>query len=550
MAKTLPVLLPLALIVGAAYGEIEIIDGPGENSTRVCNESWVAWRNNSRPFYAQFVHSRTYYDVEFNGTLLNITVQYDVIQVLEGSMPIIPIVYFEEGENGTRGRPVICRNPPTSAHVDDTALVIVIYITSSLAIIASLVALVTYMLLEKLRTLPGLVNMNLFLAFLLGDIMLQIRIGFEYNGTRHIVNYVLFQGLLIARFVWMSLTGFEMCRSLYRGIRMIGGSLRYEKRLMITIYMVIGWGTAIALTLVMVVVEETSNSSKVKRLFGVFGYISNLLPIAVSQLINISVVVFISFVIFNASRRQRRLNESSYKKQNVNFVRLFLILLSVLGLVWILCFILVLLPEADARNLGVVITYAILTDTQPVFVCIAFICTPTVYRMFLVRFHIRTEADFRKSRRSGTMISTISERELHRGRSTMSRASDSDIRSLPLSERSFSAVHKVRKVMPQVSDSDFRNPSNSEKSLPATKEDGENDKECEILSNGTAIRTVTPTQEMTEQSPQDETRAQHHNPAVISNGSPHNDMVDAIAGNALPAGDSPSLTSSNGTLNP
>ena len=406
-------LILLALLAGAAFAEFEIVSGPGENSTRlVCNETWVAWENNTEPFYAQYVQYMTFHDVEINGTLQNITLQRDVIQVLDGSMPIIPVEYFEEGENGTRGRPVICRNPPTSKSVDDTALVVVIYITSSLGIIASLVALTTYMLFKRMRTLPGLVIMNLFLAFLLGGIMLQIRIGFEYHGMKHRILFAIWQGLLIARFAWMSLTGIEMCRSLYRGIRMIANSNTCHKWVTLTIYMLIGWGISIALATVMFVVELKADSTTVKRLFGGVGYLTNILPITVSQLINIGIVVFTSVIFCKAARRQKRLSRYSYNKHNINFIRLFLVVLTVLGLVWVMFFILVSIP--DAVRPGVVITYAILTDTQPIFVCIAFICTPKVFRMYLVRFHIRSDEELSsKSSRTGTVILAVNERGIH-----------------------------------------------------------------------------------------------------------------------------------------
>ena len=441
----------LVLLASAAFAEIEIVDGPGENSTLVCNvaivdgpgenstlvcnETWVAWGNNTAPYYDLLSRNIT---VEL-GTLVNATCDIYAVHVLEGSMPILPVVYFESGENGTLGRPVVCRNPPapfSEYEGDDTPQVIVIYITSSLAIIASVYALLTYALLKSLRTLPGLVIMNLFLAFLLGEIMLQIRIGMEYNGIRPLVNYAISQGLLVARFLWMSLTGFEMCRSLYRGIRMVGSSWPYQKWVMLAIYMFIGWGITISLMIIMFVVEEKEESLRIRRLFGVVGYLTNHVPIAVTLAFNISVVVFISIVIVNASRRQRRLSQSSYRKtQNVNFVRLFLVLLTVLGLFWVLFFVLVYLPEAHTQKLGVIIVYVILTDTQPIFVCIAFICTPKIFRMWLVRLHIRKDAtsSSKTSKRTDTLMSIheSTDRDLHRGRTVTLILPDRDLTNVP-----------------------------------------------------------------------------------------------------------------------
>ena len=405
---SLAAVLLLLLWVGAAVAEIEIVSGPGPDSPLVCNDSWIAWENNTAPFYDHFVAFYDY-EVEINDTLQNVTFYYEYIQVLEGSMPEIPIVYFEEGENGTRGRPVICFDPPKPRddppEDDGTALVAVIYTTSSLAILASILALVTYALLPTLQTLPGLVMMNLFLSFLLGEIMLQVRIGLEYNGLFSIISLTIHQGFLVSRFIWMSIAGFEMCRSLYRGIRMRGRSSAYHKWGNLALYMLLGWGTSLVLTIVMLVVEM-KGGRKVKEMIGVFGYLTNHVPIALTQLTNIIAVIFITAVVIAAARRQRRVREYKYSKQNVNFVRLFLVLLSVLGLVWLLFFVLVSVPEVDIHRQGVIIFYVIVTDTQPVFVCIAFVCTPKVFKMCLVRLKLRKPESPRRGKRTGTIFSS------------------------------------------------------------------------------------------------------------------------------------------------
>ena len=142
----------MILFVAAAFAEFEVIFGPGENATLEAgctNHSLVAWENNTAPFYAVIEQSRTFYNVNISGTLENITVSRKLLQVLQGSMPIFIILYYERN-NGTE-RPVICTTPPTSTappevddtpptstappEVDDTPLLITVYITSSLAII-------------------------------------------------------------------------------------------------------------------------------------------------------------------------------------------------------------------------------------------------------------------------------------------------------------------------------------------------------------------------------------------------------------------------------
>ena len=80
----------------------ESVRGPGLDAEEfVCNETWVAWENTTEPHYLLF----HFFDSRINYTF------YD-LQVLSGSEPFFYVEYFEEDENGERGRPVICKNPP------------------------------------------------------------------------------------------------------------------------------------------------------------------------------------------------------------------------------------------------------------------------------------------------------------------------------------------------------------------------------------------------------------------------------------------------------
>ena len=314
--------------------------------------------------------------------------------------------------------------------LNDHVIFVTIYVVSSLSIIASIIMLLTYSLFKKLRTLPGLVVMNLALAFLLGDIILQIRIGHEYHDIIVLPSQALNQAFLLSRFAWMSLTGLEMCRSLYNGVKLKVKFSPCRKWGMLGIYMAIGWGIPAILTIIMATVADSSASKKVKSLLGIVGYLVFHVPIGISLLINVGVVVFISVVFWNASRRQKRL-ESSSKKQKFNFLRLFLILLTALGLVWILFFVLQVW-EGAKDILAIHLIYIIFTAIQPVFVCIAFVGTKKVYRMYLVLLHLRVEADLhRRSTRQGTLNSMYSESELQRARTIISMNSRRDFNLTP-----------------------------------------------------------------------------------------------------------------------
>ena len=395
------------LLCGAAVmAEFEIISGPRENSSLVCNQTWVAWNNNTAPFYDLLLRNYSWED-GINGTLVNTNEYY--IQVLISSMPMILYVwYFEEGENGTLGRPVTCSTPSSGSNVTDevtdepdrtrdlTPLLVVFYISSSLAIIASLIAFITYSLLPRLRTLPGLMIMNLFLSFLLSDIMLQVTRGYEYNNSKYVVSFVLSNGLLLSRFVWINLAGIEMCRSLYRGIRMRIDTRTNQKWVMLAVYMSIGWGITVIFTIIMLIVEIWGGET-LRDILGKTGFITFIVPILLSQLVNIGALILTSVFIVIAARQNRKVRAQRISKQKINFVRLFIVLLTVIGFVWLILFIILFLPTRKVDGLGVNIAYVIITHTQPIFICIAFICTPKVFKMCLVRLHLE---EIRKWRRS------------------------------------------------------------------------------------------------------------------------------------------------------
>ena len=457
----------------------ESVRGPGLDAEEfVCNETWAAWENTTEPHYLLF---------EFFVSIINYTF-YD-LQVLSGSHPIFYVEYFEEDENGERGRPVICQNPPGQIVLNSTdeltyserVMFATIYVVSSLSIIASVIMLLTYSLFKKLRTLPGLVVMNLSLAFLLGDIMIQIRVGHEYHGIIVLPSLALNQAFLLSRFAWMSLTGLEMCRSLYNGVKMNINSRAFQKWALLGIYMAIGWGIPVILTIIMATVEDSSASKTVKSLLGIVGYLVFHVPIGISLLINVGVVVFISVVFWNASRRQRRL-ESSFKKQKVNFLRLFLILLTVLGLVWILFFVLQVW-EGAKDILAIHLIYIIFTAIQPVFVCIAFVGTKKVYRMYLVLLHLRVEADFR-STRQGTLTSMYSERELQRARTLISMMSEREFNLPP---------QKSSPILGTIDESEEGNEEKKERPNIIELEEKERAAELNttVVSNGTTDNGVT-----------------------------------------------------------
>ena len=262
--------------------------------------------------------------------------------------------------------------------VGDVGFVFVEFLLSSgrdiLAIIASISLLITYSLFRKLRTLPGKVIMNLAAAFLVGDV------GFVF--VEFLLSEAWFQILVgyffYARFMWMALAGFEICRNIYVGIQ-LGSDSKGKKNKLLAAYILIGWGVPILPTLITTVVHYASCDPEIQELLGIRGYVIYSVPIGLTVLFNAGAAIFLSIALRKAAVRQKQFNTAATKRHSTNYGRVFVILLTVLGLTWVSSFL--FLMKTDSVILFAVVS--IVNASQPIFVSIAFIGTKKVIQEYL-----------------------------------------------------------------------------------------------------------------------------------------------------------------------
>ena len=75
-------------------------------------------------------------------------------------------------------------------------------------------------------------------------------------------------------------------------------------------------------------------------LFGIGGYVIVLVPVGIVILFNIGVVVFLSYILLRARRWQLKVSEAiASHKHKSQFTRIYVIIISILGLTWILLFV-------------------------------------------------------------------------------------------------------------------------------------------------------------------------------------------------------------------
>ena len=292
------------------------------------------------------------------------------------------VLYFE-GQN-----PIVCLylTPNNATNVVSTPLrpAIIALTLTSLSVIASVILLITHFIFPSLQTLPSKVVMNLATAFLLGDIFYIIQLSLLIHDTTRLIKEaeaiaVIAFYFFFARFFWMALSGFEMCRTIHVGTQLRFNSPQKRRQLFI-IYLITGWSLPVIPTSIMAIVhyEKLENDIGESSLFGIGGYVVTLVPIGIVVLFNVGVVVYLTYVLYQAQKWQVKVSSDiASKRRKTNFTRIFIIILSLLGVTWLAFFLLYI--DGVSTNESVQIIASFFNTLQPIFVCVSFICTKKIY---------------------------------------------------------------------------------------------------------------------------------------------------------------------------
>jgi len=146
--------------------------------------------------------------------------------------------------------------------------------------------------------------------------------------------------------------------------------------------------------------NRDNRNNQAKHLFGIGGYIITLVPISLMLLFNVGVVIFLSVLLRNAAIRRSKLNDI-VKGRSTNFVRVFIVILTVLGFPWVLLF---LLPISGTGSDILWIVHILLNASQPLVVCIAFIGTKNVIQTYLGICGCMKESKNTKETRQGQKV--------------------------------------------------------------------------------------------------------------------------------------------------
>ena len=301
------------------------------------------------------------------------------------------VLFFANDSENTEPNPVVClyynELPEIVVTSVSDGLVVTTYLITSFSIIASAILLFTHIIFPSLRTLPSKVIMNLALSFLIGDIVVIIQVSLvlehpEETTALETISLISFY-FFYARWMWMAMSGFEMCRTIHVGTQLRFDSEKKRLRIFLT-YILVGWSVPLLPVIIMAIVHfeelEGEDFGHV-TLFGIGGYVITTVPVGIVVLFNIGIVFYLSYVFFQAHQWQIKVSEAiSSHKRKTNFTRIFLIILSILGITWFL--LLLIYIDGINTNEAVQVCYALLNTSQPIFVCIAFLGTKKIYRKY------------------------------------------------------------------------------------------------------------------------------------------------------------------------
>ena len=268
---------------------------------------------------------------------------------------------------------------------------------SLLSLIGCLMILVTYCLFKELRSLPGKILMNLASAILIASLLTIISLFVDIPddpcisslvGTTDpwpcVAISVFLHYAYLSEFFWMSAMSFEIARTLRQASAM---SYESNKKLIIYLaaYFLIGWGTPLIIIAITVAVNFTTadyvNYGEPYCFITDFkGYAFGLFaPVGVSILFNIAAGIFSGYVLTKASVNRYKLHQSL----NASYVRVLIPVVSITGVVYILCAIFFAIRQQYEWALY---PFVALGTLQGFIVCIAFIFKKKIANLYKAWF--------------------------------------------------------------------------------------------------------------------------------------------------------------------
>ena len=238
-------------------------------------------------------------------------------------------------------------------------IVIVSWVSYSLSILGGVFILLTHSLFKELRTLSGILLLNLSVAIIMLNLSLTVLT--EIESVPFEVFVMFFVYFTCSEFAWMTLLLVQMTRRLYLAWKLTRPSEEGSKWRLI-IYMLVGWGLPLVVPV------------------GVIPVRVNLFPVLVLPLlclvmvVNLCLLVIATVFLCLFSRHRRRVRTHSYYSDLIRlWVAFFAVTLPALTF---------LLSSIFVDNILISYVHVILSSSLVVIISFAFLCTKKVLNLY------------------------------------------------------------------------------------------------------------------------------------------------------------------------
>ena len=243
-------------------------------------------------------------------------------------------------------------------------IVIVSWVSYSLSILGGVFILLTHSLFKELRTLSGILLMNLSVAIIMLNLSLTVLTEIESVPFEVFVTFFVY--FTCSEFAWMTLLLVQMTRSLYLAWKLTRPSEERSKWRLILIYMLVGWGLPLVVPIGVIPVRV--------NLFPVLG-----LPLlCLVMVVNLCLLVIATVFLCLFSRHRRRVRTHSYYSDLIRlWVAFFAVTLPALTFLLSGIF-----RNIFVANILISYVHVILSSSLVVIISFAFLCTKKVLKLY------------------------------------------------------------------------------------------------------------------------------------------------------------------------
>ena len=248
-----------------------------------------------------------------------------------------------------------------------TGIIIVSWVSYSLSILGGVFILLTHSLFKELRTLSGILLMNLSVAIIMLNFSVTMLVVYIPSVPLEVF-VTFFVYFTCSEFAWMTLLSVQMTRSLYQAWRLIRPSQVGSKWWLILVYMLLGWGLPL--------VAPIGVTVRVNLFLVLF------LPLlCLLMVLNLCLLVIATVFLCLFSRHRRQVRTHSYYSDLIRlWVAFFAITLPALTL--LLSLLSILFKSMFLVIIRIFCVHVILSNAFVVVISFAFLCTKKVLKLY------------------------------------------------------------------------------------------------------------------------------------------------------------------------